>query len=107
MDLSPNVDARDTADLDITPEQHATHVLSHLEGALDDDMLSALSGVWSTLEHAATNPAAHARAVRARLFWETLAPGGVAAAPGLGLVASEPRDDFHDEPWEPSADLAA
>jgi len=81
------VDLEDTS-------QRTTHVLSHLSGALDETMLAAISGVWSTLEHAATNPSAHARAVRSRLFWETLEPGGVAAAPVSVLAAIEEVD--HD-----------
>ena len=58
-----------------------TNVLAHLEGALDEEMLHAMQGVWSMLEHAAADSPAHARAVRSRLFWESLTPGGVAAAP--------------------------
>ena len=60
----------------------ATRLISHLDGALDEQMLAAMQGAWSMLEHASTNAPSHARAVRSRLFWESLAPGGVAAAPG-------------------------
>lgn len=56
-------------------------ILSHLDGALDEHMLDAMQGVWAMLEHAAADAPSHARAVRARLFWESLSPGGVAAAP--------------------------
>ncbi len=56
-------------------------VLSHLDCTLDEQMLDAMQGVWSMLEHAAADAPAHARAVRARLFWESLTPGGAAAAP--------------------------
>lgn len=65
-------------------DAHATrraNVLKHLDHALDEDMLHAMQGVWSMLEHASADAPAHARAVRARLFWESLTPGGAAAAP--------------------------
>jgi hypothetical protein len=75
--------ARDDRD---TLAARRTNVLSHLDGTLDEQMLHAMQGVWSMLEHAAADAPAHARAVRARLFWESLTPGGPAAAP----VAVEP-----------------
>jgi hypothetical protein len=59
----------------------AARVLASLDGALDEHTLHAVQGVWSTLEHAAADAPAHARAVRARMFWESLTPGGTAAAP--------------------------
>jgi hypothetical protein len=74
------MDAHSHDDADVRAE-HTTHLISHLEGVLDASMLQAMSGVWSTLEHAAADGPAHARAVRSRLFWESLSPGGAAAAP--------------------------
>jgi hypothetical protein len=59
-------------------------------------MLHAMQGVWSMLEHAAADAPAHARAVRARMFWESLTPGGVAAAPTAvvtDLTASWDEDE--------------
>ncbi len=44
-------------------------VLAHLDGVLDEQMIDALQDVWSILEHAAADAPAHARAVRARMFW--------------------------------------
>lgn len=76
--------------------ERATRVIAHLDGALDPVMLDAISGVWSMLERAATDAPAHARAVRARLFWESLAPGGVAAAPSSMVLDLEPS-------WEADA----
>lgn len=57
------------------------HVLAHLDGQLDEQTLDAMQGVWSVLEHAAADAPSHARAVRARMFWDSLRPGGIAAAP--------------------------
>ncbi|MCW2924453.1 MAG: hypothetical protein JWM98_1857 [Thermoleophilia bacterium] len=67
----------------------ACRLAAHLDGALDETMLDAIQGVWTTLEHAAADAPAHARAVRSRMFWESLAPGGAAAAPGLGVTPLE------------------
>lgn len=78
------MDARPRPD-DNSHAQRATHVIQHLDGALGQTMLDAMSDVWSTLAHAATDAPSHARAVRARLFWESLAPGGVPASPA-GVV---------------------
>lgn len=68
-------------------------VISHLDGTLDEQMLDAMQGVWSMLEHAAADAPAHARAVRARLFWESLTPGGVAAAPSAVVTDLMPAWD--------------
>lgn len=57
-----------------TVAQRSTQVLQHLDGVLEDTMLAAMQGVWSTLERAATSPEAHARAVRERMFWDSLTP---------------------------------
>ncbi len=74
-------------------------VLSHLDGTLDEQMLDAMQGVWSMLEHAAADAPAHARAVRARMFWESLTPGGAAAAPTVvtDLVATWDEDEASTE----------
>ena len=72
------------ADHEPQPQSDAartTRVMSHLDNALDEQTLQAMQGVWSMLEHAAADAPSHARAVRARLFWESLRPGGEAAAP--------------------------
>jgi hypothetical protein len=79
-----------------------TAVLAHLEGALDEQMLDAMQGVWSMLEHAAADAPAHARAVRARMFWESLTPGGTAAAPSAVVADLVPAWDEDEE----SADWA-
>lgn len=89
-------------DVDVLAE-HTTRLIAHLDGTLDPSMLQAMSGVWSTLEHAAADGPAHARAVRARLFWESLSPGGAAAAPSAivrDLVASWDEDDDSNGAWE-------
>lgn len=67
--------------------ERATRVLRHLDGALDATMLEAMGGIWSTLANAATSGHAHARAVRERMFWESMAPGQTAAAHPIGLDA--------------------
>lgn len=72
MDAHPS-----DADADV-PAERTTRLIAHLEGALEQSMLEAMSGVWSMLEHASTDAPAHARAVRSRLFWESLSPGGAA-----------------------------
>ncbi|MBC7461823.1 MAG: hypothetical protein H7287_10720 [Thermoleophilia bacterium] len=77
--MSPTPRDLDTPSDSDDAARRTTHVIGHLSGVLDDTMLSALSGTWSVLEHAATTPEAHARAVRSRLFWQTLTPGGEAA----------------------------
>lgn len=74
----------------------------HLDGALDEQTLDAMTGVWSLLEHAAADAPSHARAVRARLFWESLTPGGVAAAPTGVVLSLVPRWD-EDEGYEAEA----
>lgn len=72
-------------------------VLSHLDGTLDEQMLDAMQGVWSMLEHAAADAPAHARAVRARMFWESLTPGGAAAAPTAVVANLVPAWDADEE----------
>lgn len=72
-------------------------VISHLDRTLDEQMLDAMQGVWSMLEHAAADAPAHARAVRARLFWESLSPGGTAAAPSSVVTDLMPT-------WDADAD---
>ena len=69
-----------------SPALRATNVIRHLDGALDQRMLDAMSGVWTMLERASADAPSHARAVRARLFWESLSPGGGAAAVPVGAV---------------------
>ena len=69
-----------------------TPALSHLDGHLDVATLAALQGAWSTLELAASDAAARSRAVRSRLFWESLAPGGAAAAPVAIVMDPAPTD---------------
>ena len=99
------MDAHPHDDVDVLA-QRTTHLIAHLDGALDPSMLQAMSGVWSTLEHAAADGPAHARAVRARLFWESLSPGGAAAAPTSaihGLVASWDEDEDSAGAWEGDA----
>jgi hypothetical protein len=71
------MDAHPLEDIDALAAR-TTSLIAHLDGALDATMLDAIAGVWSTLEHAAADRPAHARAVRSRLFWETLSPGDVA-----------------------------
>lgn len=78
MDAHPRID---DDELDQSRAEHTTNLIAHLEGVLEPSMLDAMSGVWSMLEHAAADAPAHARAVRSRLFWESLSPGGIAAAP--------------------------
>jgi hypothetical protein len=80
-----------------TPAERATRVLSHLDGALDEGMLDAMSGVWTMLEHAAADGPSHARAVRARLFWESLSPGGAAAAPTAVVLDLEAGASWGDD----------
>jgi hypothetical protein len=95
------MDAHSRTDED-RPAERATRVLSHLDGALDETMLDAMTGTWSMLEHAAANAPAHARAVRARLFWESLRPGGAAAEPS-GIVVDLNAAWAQDE--DPEAEL--
>ena len=52
----------------------STRVHRHLDGWLDADTLSAMQHVWGRLEQSSVDPKSHTRAVRSRLFWETLAP---------------------------------
>lgn len=99
------MDQRPHDDPDARAER-TTRVIGHLDGALDAHMLEAMSGVWSTLEHAATTGPAHARAVRERLFWESLRPGGAAAAPGgdvVGLAPTWHGDEAFDADFEADA----
>lgn len=81
-------------DLDAHAERSA-RVMAHLDGALGAPMLEAMSHVWTTLEHAAADGPAHARAVRARLFWESLRPGGAALAPSA--VVHDLQAQWEDE----------
>ncbi|MCB0877448.1 MAG: hypothetical protein KDC46_00500 [Thermoleophilia bacterium] len=80
------------------PAERTTRLMSHLDGALDASMLDAMQGAWSMLEHAATDPDAHARAVRSRLFWESISPGAPSmVAPSSAihdLTASWDDDDL-------------
>jgi hypothetical protein len=89
------MDAHSQHDADALAER-TTRLIAHLDGALSPSMLDAMTGVWSTLERAAADDSAHARAVRARLFWESLTPGGLVTPPSEGvfdLVASWDEDD--------------
>ena len=78
------MDAHFHDDADALAER-TTRLIAHLDGALSPSMLDAMSGVWSTLERAAADDSAHARAVRARLFWESLTPGSHVVAPSTGV----------------------
>ncbi|MCW2921951.1 MAG: hypothetical protein JWL76_1825 [Thermoleophilia bacterium] len=82
-------------------------VISHLDGSLDEHMLDAMQGVWSMLEHAAADAPAHARAVRARLFWESLTPGGAAAAPIAVVSDLTPAWDSDEESTPADLDEAS
>lgn len=96
--------------------ERATRVISHLDGALDATMLDAMQGVWSTLERASVSGEAHARAVRARLFWQSLSPAeGV--VPASSAAASDDvavdivpswmlQDDSEDDRLPDLADAA-
>lgn len=88
------MDAHSHDDLDV-PAARTTRLISHLDGALDRSTLEAMTGVWSTLERAAADDSAHARAVRARLFWDSLTPGGAPApmAPVYGLTPVWDEDE--------------
>lgn len=79
--------AYDREDADALAER-TTRLISHLDGALDEEMLSAMQGIWSMLEHAATTGPAHERAVRERLLWESLGAGGAVVAPDAGAIAA-------------------
>lgn len=79
--------------------ERATRVISHLDGALDATMLDAMQGVWSTLEHASVNGEAHARAVRARLFWQSIAPTDAAAAAAHVPVSELAADQMLAPAW--------
>lgn len=89
MDHAPIPNADDE-----TQAVRAMRVVGQLDGRLEESTLRAVQGVWSMLEHAAVDPAAHARAVRSRLFWETLAPGGAAAAPTSLVTDLTAGDDL-------------
>jgi hypothetical protein len=77
--------------------ERTTRLLSHLDGALDATMLDAMQGAWSMLERSATTSDSHARAVRARMLWESMGPAAHLAPSTLvsGLVAT--WDDEVDE----------
>lgn len=70
-------DARDMQDEHEELAERSMRLMVHLDGALDASMLEAIHGAWSMLERTATDGPAHARAVRSRLFWESLAPGSL------------------------------
>jgi alkanesulfonate monooxygenase SsuD/methylene tetrahydromethanopterin reductase-like flavin-dependent oxidoreductase (luciferase family) len=72
MDDRSRTDASDSDDSTI---ERTTQLLAHLNGVLDESMLDAMQGAWTTLEDAATDVPAHGRAVRARMMWETMQPG--------------------------------
>lgn len=86
--------------------ERSTRIIRHLDGALDTSMLDAMAGVWSMLEHAAADAPSHARAVRARLFWESLTPGGAAAAPIAIVRDLQPTWDDSGEFDDEIADAA-
>jgi hypothetical protein len=68
-------------------------------------MLDAIQGAWSMLERTATDAPAHARAVRSRLFWESLAPGESRAAASSTLVTGL-MPTWDDEPGDDAAEAA-
>jgi hypothetical protein len=72
MDDRSRTDASNSDDSTI---ERATQLLAHLNGVLDETMLDAMQGAWTTLESAATDVSAHGRAVRARMMWESMQPG--------------------------------
>jgi hypothetical protein len=76
--------------------ERATEVVSRLDGQLDEATLASIQGTWSVLEHAATSTVAHARAVRSRLFWESLSAHGSAAAPGASLRDFNASREYRD-----------
>ena len=99
------MDAHPHDDLDVLAER-TTRLISHLDGALDRSTLDAMTGVWSTLERAAADDSAHARAVRARLFWDSLTPGGV-PAPMAPVYVAPLWDDDEDSAFDADLDAAA
>ena len=90
------MDAHFHDDADALAER-TTRLIAHLDGALSPSMLDAMSGVWSTLERAAADDSAHARAVRARLFWESLTPGSHVVAPSTGVFDLVPAWDEDED----------
>jgi hypothetical protein len=96
MDLDP----RTPADAQAT---RTAHLLAQLDGALDASMLDALQGIWSVLEHAAADSPAHARAVKERLFWESMAPAGSLAAVAAPALEVDPVAEL----VAPEADVPA
>ncbi|MEO6867447.1 MAG: hypothetical protein ABI200_05450 [Gaiellales bacterium] len=82
------MDAYSRDDLDSLAER-TTNLIAHLDGALDATMLDAITGVWSTLEHAAADGPAHARAIRSRLFWQSLEPMGLTTRPTAEETVAE------------------
>lgn len=101
------MDAHSPDDGDAHAER-TTRLIAHLDGALAPSMLDAMSGVWSTLERAAADDSAHARAVRARLFWESLTPGTHVVAPSAGLFDLVPTwDEDEDEDSDVAFDVDA
>lgn len=68
--------------------ERAARVISHLDRALDATMLDAMQGVWAVLERASVDAPSHARAVRARLFWQSLTAADDTVAAAMPL---EPR----------------
>lgn len=81
--------------------ERTTRLLAHLDGVLDASMLNAMQGAWSMLEHASTDAPAHARAVRARMLWESMDPGAAASAALVGELVPTWSDE--DEPDMPVA----
>ena len=73
-----------------------THLISTFDGMLAPETLDAFQGVWTSLEVVAVDDAAHARAVRERLFWDSLAhAGSLTAQPSPGV--QEPLAPSWDE----------
>lgn len=78
--------------------ERTTRLLAHLDGVLDAAMLDAMHGAWSMLERAATDGPAHGRAVRARMLWESMAPGAAAVEPSSLVTDLVPSwDDGADD----------
>ena len=87
--------------------ERTTRLLSHLDGTLDASMLDAMQGAWSMLEDAATEAGSHSRAVRSRLLWESMSPGGWdIAAPVSPLVHDLVPEWDVDEDEGPAAEAA-
>ncbi len=77
--------------------ERTTRLLSHLDGTLDASMLDAMQGAWSMLEQASTDSGSHARAVRARLLWESMTPGGWDTAAPVSPLVHDLVPDWDDE----------